>query len=220
MYDGKTIWFIVRGIAGTPSDFLEWEYEARDWAIQNLQTPAVAVSYTTSFLTVWKRRQWRAKRFAKVLRGYISRDWRCNIICHSEGTVVALDALKFLGWPRIENLHLVCGACDSDFQRLGINQALRCGGIGNVHCWIAGQDTAMLYERIVLGKLLFGIPERSEPLGLHGPRNVNQQFASQVHEHWESPWDKYNHSTCWEDARMNQTMSGFINCSGGESHSV
>ena len=84
MYEGKTIWFIVRGICGSPSNFLEWEYEARDFIIQTVNVPAVAVSYATSFLTVWKRRQWRAARFAKVLKGYTDKYWRIHIIGHSE----------------------------------------------------------------------------------------------------------------------------------------
>ena len=210
MFDGKQIWFVVRGIAGSPSNFLEWEYEARDWIIQNVGIPAVAVSYATNFLTVWKGRRTRMERFAKVLRGYTSRDFRVNIIAHSEGTVVATDTLRFLGWPRVENLHLVCGACNSDFESLGVNRALRSGSIEQVHCWIAGEDTAMRFERLVLGKLLFGIPERSCPLGLYGPRNINQEFAHKVIEHWGNPWDKYDHSTCWLPNNLDGTMEKFM----------
>jgi len=212
MFDGRQIFFIVRGIAGNPNDFDdEWEFEARDWLIQNTGVPAVAVSYTTNFLTVWHRRKNRCQRFAKILHGYTERDFRVNIIAHSEGTVVATDALRFLGWPRVENLHLVCGACDSDFERIGINRALKIGSIEQVHCWIAGKDRAMLWERLVLGKLLFGIPDRSEPLGLVGPRNVNQEFSDKVIEHWGDPWTTYDHSTCWLPSRLDRTMRGFLN---------
>jgi hypothetical protein len=212
MYDGKSIWFVVRGIAGSPSNFLEFEYEARDFIIQTTGQHAIAVSYATSFLTAWRRRRWRAQRFAKVLKSYSDLDWRINMICHSEGTVVATDALKLLNWPRIEQLHLVCGACNSDFDDLGINDAFASNNLGNVHCWIAGHDTAMRFERLILGKLLFGIPERSEPLGLYGPRNVNQRFRNQVVEHWDNPWNQYDHSTCWEPAKMAISMNGFLNC--------
>jgi len=207
MYDGKTIWFIVRGIAGSPSNFLEWEYQARDIIIQTINIPAVAASYATSFLTVWRNRGMRAQRFAKVLRGYTARDWRVNIIAHSEGTVVATDALRFLGWPRVEQLHLVCGACDSDFGRLGINDALRMDRIAMVHCWMAGRDTAMQFENLTLGRMLFQI---HRPLGLKGPSNVIRQFKNWIHNHYETPWDDYGHSDCWDSKNINKTVAGFL----------
>lgn len=211
MYDGKTLWAIFRGIAGNPDDFDEWEFNLRDKIIRTTGIPAIVFSYKTNFLTVWKNRRLRAERAARVLKGFSDTDYRINIAAHSEGTVVATDSLRLLGWPRVENLHLVCGACDSDFERIGINRALKMESLGEVHCWIAGKDTAMKFERLVLGKLLFGIPERSEPLGLHGPRNVNQEFKANVCEHWGSPWDEYGHSDCWLPQNLNRTMLGFLN---------
>jgi len=207
MFDGKTIWFVVRGNAGSPSNFVEWEYLSRDYIIQNLAVPAVAVSYATTFATVWRNRGMRAQRFAKILNGYTTRDWRVNIMAHSEGSVVGTDALRLLGWPRIENLHLVCGACDHDFQKLGLNDALRKERISAIHTWQAGRDTAMQFESLAIGRILFGI---HRPLGLDGPTNVSQQYANLVHEHWESPWDSYGHSDCWLPQNFNRTMDGFV----------
>ncbi len=206
----ETIYFFIRGIAGHPSDQQEWEYRAADHVHIHTPHKARAISYATSFLTVWKRRHWRALRFSKVLRKYTCRDWKVVIVAHSEGTVVALDGMRLAGWPRIDELHLICGACDSDFQRTGLNFALRTGGVGHIHCYIAGNDNAMLWERLVLGKLLFGIPERSQPLGLHGPRNVDQQYTSRVTEHWNTPWTNYGHSTCWDGEHLESTMNQII----------
>ena len=138
MFDGKTLYFFVRGIAGHPSDALEWEWRAAD--LINQQTPhkARTVSYATEFWSVWMRRKWRAKRFARVLRSYSVLDWRIVLVGHSEGSVLILDALRLAGWPRVEQLHLICGACDNDFERNGINWALRSGSIGKVHVYLAG----------------------------------------------------------------------------------
>ena len=210
MFDGKTVWFIVRGVAGVPGDMLEWEMKVRDQIIQSTERPAVAISYGTTPLTVWMRRKWRALRLAHVLRGYTARDWRIHVIAHSEGTVAILDALRLLGWPRVEALHLVCGACDSDFNRNGLNWALRTGGVGHVQVYIAGEDHAMKWEDLVLGKLLFGIPERSRPLGLNGPRNVDGEYSTKVKIHRESPWDNWGHSTCWEGRNLDKTVDGIL----------
>jgi pimeloyl-ACP methyl ester carboxylesterase len=207
MFDGKTIWFVVRGIAGSPSNFLEWEYEARDFIIQSLNIPAVAISYATSFLTVWRNRGMRAQRLAAVIQSYAEKDWRINIIAHSEGTVVATDALRLLCWPRIEQLHLVCGACDADFERLGINQALKLDRLARVHCWMAGHDTAMQFEKLALGRILFQV---HKPLGLKGPGNIHPQFKNFVQEHWEAPWDGYGHSDCWLPGNLERTTKQFL----------
>lgn len=207
MYDGRTIWFVIRGIAGHPSDLLEWEFVVRNKIITQLQIPAIAISYATNFWSVWQNRKNRALQSAKNIKEFSARDWRINIIAHSEGTVVATDALQLLGWPRVEALHLVCGACDSDFGRLGLNDALRQDRIGAIHCYMAGHDTAMQFENLTLGRMLFQI---HRPLGLHGPTNVNQMFKEKVIEHWEYPWDTYGHSTCWEKMNMDRTMAGFL----------
>lgn len=208
MYDGKTIVFLIRGIAGHPSDQQEWEYRAADHVILKPHIPARAISYSTSFLTVWRRRQWRARRFSKVLRKYTTQDWRVHIIAHSEGTVVALDSMKLAGWPRVESVQLVCGACDSDFERNGLNGAIRTEKIGKVFCYTAGRDWAMRWENLVLGRVLFGIPERSWPLGLVGPRNVSSMplLQEKVVEVADSPWDGYGHSTCWTGDKFDRTM--------------
>jgi len=214
MTDKPTIVFLVRGIAGEPSDFCEWEQSAADWV--NVHTPfkARAISYKTSFLTVWFRRRWRSRRFSYILRQYTTQGWRVVIIAHSEGTVVALDSMRLAGWPHVEAVHLVCGACDSDFHRNGLNFALRIGAIGQLHCCMAGEDHAMWYEDLILGKLLFGIPERSRPLGLNGPRNISPDVMLKVAEHREPPWDNYGHSTCFEKRNFPGTIRTMLSYTG------
>ena len=209
MYTGETCFFFVRGIAGHASDFMEWQWRAADWCNQNTPHKARTISYSTEFWSVWIRRKWRARRLARVLRGYSVLDWRLVLVGHSEGTVLILDALRAAGWPRVEALHLVCGACDADFERNGINWALRSGAIGKVHVYIGGNDQAMWWENLVLGRLLFGISDRSYPLGLHGPKNVSVQYKDKVVVHRESPWDEYGHSTCWDKANFDKTMACF-----------
>jgi pimeloyl-ACP methyl ester carboxylesterase len=211
MFDGKTIIFFVRGIAGNPDDFLEWEQRAADHVIIKYGIPARAISYHTDFWSVWMKRRWRAQRFAKVLRKYSIRDYRIIIVAHSEGTVVALDAMRMAGWPRVENVHLICGACDSDFERNGLNRALRIGSIAKVTVYTAGRDWAMRFENLLLGRLLFGISERSWPLGLVGPRNVsNFLLPCRVVEVCDPPWKYYGHSECFEKDNFECTMKQIL----------
>lgn len=207
MYDGRTIVFLIRGIHGHPSDQQEWEYRAADHVIINYGVPARAISYHTKFWSVWFRRNWRAQRFAKVLKKYWRREYRIIIIAHSEGAVVALDALRLAGWPRVEALHIICGACDSDFQRTGLNMALHIGAVGKVVCYTAGRDWVMRWENLILGRLLFGISARTWPLGLVGPRNVsNELLPCRVTEITDPPWRNYGHSDCFSKDNFERTM--------------
>jgi hypothetical protein len=203
----KTIWFIVRGIAGSPSNFVEWEYLVRDHIIRKLGVPAVAVSYATSFATVWRNRSMRANRFAEIIKAYADAGWTMNFIAHSEGTVVALDALRSLYWPKVGNLHLVCGACDNDFERLGMNYAIRQDMFDSVHVWIAGQDSAMHFENLAIGRMLFQV---KMPLGLKGPVNIDPIARSMVRIHYEMPWFNYGHSDCWLPENMAATVDGIL----------
>lgn len=199
--------FFVRGIAGNPDDFLEWEQRAADHCIKTYGVPARAISYHTDFWSVWMKRRYRAQRFAKVLRGYSVLDYRITIVAHSEGTVVALDAMRLAGWPRVEQVHLVCGACDSDFERNGLNRALRAGQVGRVTCYTAGRDWAMRFENLILGRLFFGISARTWPLGLVGPRNVSSfLLPCRVTEVADAPWRHYGHSECFERDNFERTM--------------
>lgn len=206
MYTGQTVYFFVRGIAGHPSDFLEWQWRAADRTNQITPHKARTVSYATQFWSVWINRKTRAKRLARVLRSYSVLDWRIVLVGHSEGTVLALDALRLAGWPRVEQLHLICGACDNNCERLGINWALRSGAIDKVHVYIAGKDMAMWWENLVLGRLFFGISDRSYPLGYHGPTNIADQYKDRVIIHDEAPWNLYGHSTCWEKTNFDRTL--------------
>jgi hypothetical protein len=56
------------------------------------------------------------------------------------------------------------------------------GPVVRCHLW---------WEDLVLGKLLFGIPERSQPLGLAGPQKVDVHCAARVIEQRAQPWWHY-----------------------------
>jgi len=211
MFTGKTIIFVIRGIAGHPSDQLEWEYELRDKLIRKINRPVVAISYATTFATVWDRRKWRGQRFGHVLRHFTADDWRVHMIMHSEGTVVGSDGMFWAGWPRIESVHYLCGACNSDLERLGVGPALKRNQIGQFHAYVAGQDEAMRWENIGIGKRLFGLQPRSQSMGLRGPTNVSPDLDGSVHLHKGDPWDKYGHSDCWDAENIDRTAAELLN---------
>lgn len=206
----KVIWLIIRGICGNPSDCLEWEQRAVDWILQDPYCrergyTARSDTYSCLPLTVWMREKERAHNFANVLKTYVDAGFKIHIMCHSNGTRVAREGMRLLKWPRVETVHFLNGACDSDFNRTGFNWAIKRNRIGLFYYYVAGRDWAMKIENTILGKLDFALPENSCPLGLRGPRFVDKQVTHRVIE-GSRDWGKYGHSTALDDDHFDGTM--------------
>lgn len=140
----------------------------------------------------------RAKKLAATLDFY--GDWSRRLIGHSNGCDVILDALQLRGWPHVDELHLVCGACEADFEKNGLNTALREKKIGWVAVYVGEKDWALRLARSVGQLFGFGT------LGLKGPQNVAPDVADRV---GLLTWSAYGHSDCWADAHFTQTMNHF-----------
>jgi hypothetical protein len=108
---------------------------------------------------------------------------------------------------RIEALHLVSGACDADFNRNGLNSALRSYRVGRVFVYVAEKDWAMGFEDTLAGKALFGLYASDQPLGLSGPRNVESRMYSRIKQVNER---HYGHSSWWAPVNFERTMRGFV----------
>jgi hypothetical protein len=129
------------------------------------------------------------------------------MVCHSEGTATGLRALKLAGWPRIEEMHLICGAADSDFHANGLNVALLSGRIGKVFVYVAGQDKAMKLENSYPGAICFGLQTGGQPLGLEGPTNQSSLVDRDVKL---IKWKTYGHSTCFLPSHFDSTMREIV----------
>lgn len=209
----ETIVLFERGINGFQSIWGEWHNwpnQAIAWTHKNTPHKAQTLLYFTSPIFAGLTRRWRAKQLSELIRTYSIHDWRIIAACHSEGTATWLKAQRLAGWPRVEALHLICGACNADFEKNGLNWALRIGAVGKVHVYIAGKDEAMWAENTWLGKLLFDLPRRSRPLGLVGPQKVDENVSDRVVVHQNRPWSGYGHSDCWSKANFESTMRQLI----------
>lgn len=202
----RTIYLFERGILGWQSlfgDWKNWPNQACAWINQNTPHKSQTLTYFIGPILAGLTRRWRARNFAKLIQQYRGSDWKKIIIAHSEGTATVLLALKLAGWPAIEELHLVCGAADADFNANGLNMALASGKIGRVHVYVAGQDAAMRLEDTYAGSLCFGLQTGGQPLGLKGPENASPTAWARTRVHH---WHAYGHSTCWRPRKFNETM--------------
>ena len=213
MPEKRTVFLFERGINGWQSIFgtwKNWPNEAIVFIHLNTEFRAQTLEYFTGAILAGLTRRGRAKQFAKMIRAYSCEDWTINIVAHSEGTATVIEAMKLAGWPKINNVHLLCGACDSNFERCGLNHALYNHNINQVFAYIAGKDWAMKLENTLLGKELFDIPESDKSLGLVGPQNVRTSVESRVHKISGSPWNDYGHSDCFLEKNFASTLRCFL----------
>ena len=199
----RTIYLFVNGIATWPGNFTNWNKRAVTLTHTTTPHKAEAFEYFCTPLTRPFREDQRAKQFARAIREYSRLGWKIVCVGHSNGAAVILEGLKRADWPRVEAIHLVCGACESDFEKNGLNDALYHRRIGEVFVYGGERDWALRLAHTITGKLLgYGT------LGLTGPQRVHHEVENRVGELW---WKNYGHSTCWEPAHFKLTMSHFLN---------
>lgn len=190
----------VPGILTIPGESRNWSGRAVTRTHTMTERRAEKVEYFTGVLTRSLFQRQRAEKLARTLDYYLT--WDKRLIGHSNGCDVILDALALRGWPRVEELHLVCGACEADFEKNGLNRALASRSLGRVFIYVAEKDLALGAARSVLGQF-FGFGT----LGLKGPQNVAAGVAGRV---GTVEWRGLGHSDCWSDQHFNRTMNHFL----------
>lgn len=207
MNDGKTIFLFEHGINSVPSDWRDWTNRAIEYINTSTPYKADSLEYFATALNV-RCEKGRTLSFAKKLRAYSVDDWNIIGVAHSNGTRIWTGGWKLAGWPRIKTLHLVCGACDSNFERLGINSALYSGKVSEIFAYTAGKDWAMKIENTLLGRFLFDLS--NQPLGLVGPQMVRDTVRQRVRWVTGGKWKEYGHSDCWLPENFESTMKCFL----------
>jgi hypothetical protein len=170
------------------------------WTHNHTDAKAQTLTYFTGPILAAATRTKRAQNFSDMLAQYAG--WNINIVAHSEGCATVLAALRQSKWPPIKNLHLICGACDSDCRNNGLNQALGFS-IARLHVYVAGKDKAIKLEDTYIGCLCFGLQTGGTPMGLDGPKFQNDSSIQRTTVH---RWPVFGHSTCWRRNQFNQTM--------------
>ena len=195
-------------------DFRDWPVEAPVYVNSN---PAClfhgvrsqSFMYMTTALTVSFMQKYRSESLSRLIAAYSRLGYPIHLFGHSNGTRVILDALRYGSWPSVQSLHLICGACDGDWQSNGLNAAMMTGRVKRCFVYMAGKDGAMHVENTLLGKLLFGIGLKDKPLGLTGPANVVMSLREQMKRD-TIVWPNYDHSTCWEPIYFKSTMAELV----------
>jgi hypothetical protein len=201
----RKIFLLEAGINNIPDSWRDWPNRAIPWFHENTDWFAQSVFYACSALDVFVHEKRRTQSFADLVTQYAQSNWQIDCAGHSNGTRVIVGGLQLAKWPQIQTLHLICGACGADFERNGLNGALKDRRIKKVFCYVAGQDWAMRVENLA-GKGLFNIGWKDQPLGLHGPKNVADSVLDRVQTILTRPWDQFEHSGCWLPCNFDRTL--------------
>lgn len=192
----KSVFIHVNGIMTRPGDSRNWNGRATTWT--HLHTPhrAEKLEYFTGplFSRMIGQRD-RIKKLATMIRYYLNEGWQVSLVGHSNGCGVIIGALKFLNWPRIEEIHLFAGACEADFRVNGLNLAQLGERIGRVVCYVSENDRALAWAASRVGQW-FGYGA----LGRTGPKNFLPERTEVIASH------DYGHSDWWENAEFEATM--------------
>lgn len=188
------VYIYVCGLFTVPGEVHNWTGRAVTWTHLQGADRAEKFEYFTGALGRSLGQDDRAAKLAKMLGFYLAHSWRIVLVAHSNGADVCLDALRTLGYPVVERLHLLSPACSADCEHSGLNRVLADG----VMVYRAGRDWTMHWAGSGVGQMLgFG------DLGKDGPQNYRNALAPI--EVFDEP--DYGHSA-WFDAgtRFELTM--------------
>lgn len=202
MQTTKTIYLFVNGIATWPGNYANWNKRAVTFTHTRTENRAEAFEYFTTPLTRPFKEDQRTKHFAHAIHEYSRRGWDIVCVGHSNGCDVILDGLRSAGWPKVEAVHLVCGACEADFEVNGVNWMLRIHEAAKVFVYNAQADWALPLAHTLPGQILgYG------SLGLNGALHIAEDVKDRVGQMW---WKTFGHSTCWLPHYFNSTMKHFF----------
>lgn len=197
-----TVNVFVNGIMNFPGASNNWNSNAVTHFTCYLQRFSEKLEYFSGpFMTRRMFQKRRAERLRKKLQRYIHKGWSVNLFAHSNGCDVVLDTLRDMQWPRIEEIHLLSAACESDFEENGLNAALRNNMVGHVFVYVAERDLPLKLAGTLLG-MFFGYGT----LGRTGPMRVCNEIQCVEKRVTVIRQPDFGHSTWFKEENFNDTM--------------
>jgi hypothetical protein len=187
--EDRRVFRLVNGIRHSLADRSTWVQRGL-----NRFAAVRLIARSFEFHTLGVARFWgQGERFTMLAREIDENEQEVEIIvAHSYGTTVAIEAVRLCGY-NVDALWLVQGACQSDFEKNGLNTMLKADKIGDVHVLWSDADTVLKWARWTTGLLKFGW------LGLTGPVNIAPEVESRVHSHF---CRGYGHNTILDTTNL------------------
>jgi hypothetical protein len=127
-----------------------------------------------------------------------------TLVGHSNGAAVLCGVIRKYTILQVDELHLIAGAELPDFEKNGLNAALRSGMVGRVVCHCSKDDDVLKLaslSRFLVGWTGLGYGD----LGRVGPKNVDPDLlkAGRVVTRWNPG---FGHSTYFAPDHFETTM--------------
>lgn len=200
----RTIFIGVNGIRVSPGDDANWTGKFVTFIQTKTPHKAEKVEYYCSTIGRAFGQKNRVDKLHRTLSFY--RGWNIVLIGHSNGCAVINEMLNtYDDFPRIQYLHLFCGASEADFEISGYNRYLKEDRIGKINIYVAGKDRALFFAKTIMGRIL-----GYKTLGIHGAYRIDESIEHRVNSFWTNPWNDYGHSSCFADGNFEDTMQYII----------
>lgn len=202
----NTVIIFVNGILTDPESTSAWTDRAELWVLSNTPCRAAKYEYWSFALTRRMKQAKRVRELRTLVLEWFRKGYEIVLVGHSNGADIICRLLKSCPC-RIKEAHLVAAACDHDFERNGINHAMRKGWLGRCVCYCS-EDDNMLHLAKISWMLLHWVGLGYGYLGLVGPHNIT--YPGQCPVVWARdiwPNDETDHSEWWDAGRkFNQSM--------------
>lgn len=192
------VYIFVNGILTNPGDVNGWTDNAEAWIEGNTSHKATRMEYACGVLTRRLHQNKRVDNLETICNKYPN-DRLC-LVGHSNGCdiILRLIARRTLSFDQV---HLIAGACENDFRKNGLNDAIGLHQIRRLGVYWSKQDKALRKARMS-STLLSWIGLGYGFLGLTGPKNMVPEFSTRV----TSIEKKWGHSDWFNQKNFEETM--------------
>ena len=197
----QTIIVFVNGILVIPGQVVGWTERACEWVNSKTEFKADRYEYFADALFHAIKEPKRVEDLFSVMDKYIT--MQPVLVGHSNGCDIICKLLKNND-VAVKSIHLIAGACERDFDKNGLNDAVKLGKVDSINIYGSNFDKALIKAKSTGWFMrLFGAAYGT--LGLEGPVNMSQGSAAITKTIWK---DGYDHSTWFWPENFDTTMRG------------
>jgi predicted alpha/beta hydrolase family esterase len=188
----------INGILSDPGKADGWTDRAVTWVHTHSQDRAEKFEYLSGVLTRRLRLNKWAANLARLISRYSGQE--VVLVGHSNGCELICRALDLCG-VRVNEVHLISGACDACFRKNGLNAAMERGQVGRITVYVAERDLPMRIAYVT--RFLEVVGAGYGRLGMDGPLNVSAAYEARVTTVRDAT---FGHSTWFEVEYFDQLM--------------
>jgi pimeloyl-ACP methyl ester carboxylesterase len=185
---------MINGINADPQNHSGWQYLAERWILRRTEDRADTYSYGVRTTTRWLFQKKHVREAARCLIDATNPDTPVVLVGHSNGAAVVCAMLAEIPERRIEEVHLIAGAVDEDYEHNGLNAAVKRGQVGRIVVYCSEVDEALKWAGVsqkVLGwtrnvnRRWGWFPALGyQTLGLRGPKNMSFEAERATLQVW------------------------------------